>query len=131
MKELDEILKVLIPEHELNVVKRQEIEYMIDEILKPHPNHPTFEIDLIEKEIRIAQVETLDTVNILNWKEEIKEQNLIKKPKCLYVSSLNINNLRRRLKKISKEMAKFPFIKEEINLSLHKDRKIKVLKGKN
>jgi len=131
MKEIEDALNLLFPDQELSIVKRQEVEYMLDEVVRPHPNHPTYEVDLIDEVIRIAQVENIDTVNFLNWKEAIKEQKIIKNPHCIYLTALNINNCRKKLKKISEKISKFSFENEEKVLSLHKNRKVQFLTGKN
>jgi hypothetical protein len=104
---------------------------MVDGILKPHPNHPTFEIDLAQEKIRLADLEVLDTVIFHNWREEIKEQRIIKNPNCIYVTALNIENCRKKLNKISKKLTHFSFETEEKTLSLHKNRKVTFLTGKN
>ena len=106
--------------------KEEKLLYTLEDILKPHEGHPLFEIDVDAKEIRFVEMIPIHSVNINSWKQEIKEQSFVKREGCLYVSSLNVVNLRRKLAKYNKEISLFLFI-GEVDVSLHKNRKINKL----
>jgi hypothetical protein len=124
----EEFLKLLTPEHELNIQKRQEIKYKLDNILKPYEGHPVFEVDFINKTVKKASVKPIDTVSFLNWKEEIKEQNIIKNPNCMYVSALNIKNIKKKLVDIDSKFEDYMYIKEDNKQYVNKHRKVKLYK---
>ena len=119
---LDEILNHLRPKEEISVQQRKEIKYIFDSMLKPHEGHPVFEVDILKKEVRIADVKPIDTVGLLTWKEELKKQDILKKPNCIYLSSLNIDNLLKRLGKIG--ITNLKYIKEDKQLFVNKHRKV-------
>jgi hypothetical protein len=106
--------------------KKQESKFKMDSLLTPHEGHPIYEVDLEKKVIKFAKLKPLETINFLTWKEQLKEQDILRRANCLYIYSLNETNLRRKLKNYNKELCKFPFDDEKNKLSLHKNRKIKV-----
>lgn len=108
--------------------KKQEIKYILDNLLKPHEGHNVFEIDYVNKEIRDVELIPLHSVNFLSWKQQIKEQEILKKEGCLYVYALNIVNLRRKLEKYNKEYAGYNYIASNSLKILNKHRKVKIVK---
>lgn len=118
--ELDRLQELLFPEHELSIEQRKEIKYLYDTMLSPYEGHPVFEIHLVNKTICIAKVKPLDTVTFHNWKEEIRKNDLIKNPNCIYITSLNINNLKRKFKAFSE----YEYIQEDGSLVVNKNRNI-------
>lgn len=113
----------ITPDQEISVKQQKEIKYIFDSMLKPHEGHPIFEVDLIKKEVRLAQLKVLDTVNINTWQEDIKRQDILKKEGCYYFSALNKTNAMKKLDK--KGMKGFVFVGEEIvEAPRHKHRKI-------
>jgi hypothetical protein len=122
MKELRDV--------EINIKqkKKQESNYKLDALLKPYEGHPIFEINTIKKTISFAKLKPLETINFLSWQQQLKEQDILKRDGCIYVYSLNLENLRRKLNKYNDKYTNYEFIEDDKNkLSLQKNRKIKIL----
>lgn len=117
---------ILKRETELSIKedKQQEIKYKLDYVLEPYEGHPIFEVDLFNKIIRVAELEHLDTLHLFNWKQQLKEQSILKKEGCIYLSSLNIQNLKRKYT----EFKDFNFLKKEDKVFVNKNRTVKLLK---
>jgi len=81
---LDEIINNLRPKEEISAKQKKEIKYIFDSMLKPYEGHPIFEINTLTKNVKIADIKPIDTVNLLTWKEEIKRQDVIKKANCFF-----------------------------------------------
>jgi len=79
----------------------QEIQTVFDHRIKPQKNHTLFEINLIENTIEKAE---FDELPIVKWEDAVKgsissQKKITKKPNCVYVSALNIKNVRKILKR--------------------------------
>lgn len=80
---------------ELNVKKKQEIEYLLEGTIKPKKSHTIFEIDRLTGKAIRAQYK-VDTV-ILGTNEKGKEK-LIINPNCIYIPALNVENAEKKFK---------------------------------
>ena len=79
----------------------QEIQTIFDYRIKPQKNHVLFEINLIENTIEKAE---FDELPVVKWEEAVKgnisaQKKITKKPNCVYVSALNVANVRKILKR--------------------------------
>lgn len=68
---------------------------------KPQNNHTLFEVDLIEKEIRLAE---FDEIPPLEWSKAVKgdvslTKSVTVKPNCVYILALNKANVLKILNK--------------------------------
>ena len=126
---LKEYIAILKAKTEISVQKRQEVNYMFDSMLKPNEGHTIFEIDYLEKVIRKATFETLDTVCFLNWKTQLKELEIIKKSNCFYITALNYKNLMKKLAS-NKEASQFIYDSSDTAQSKHKHKRITLIKSK-
>jgi hypothetical protein len=82
-------------------VKQQKIEHqkVFDSRILPHENHTLYEVNLKEKTIEKVIFEKKP---IIKWEDAVKGQisiskEVIKKPDCIYISALNIKNVRKIL----------------------------------
>jgi hypothetical protein len=79
----------------------QEIKTIFDYRIKPQKNHVLFEINLIENTIEKAEFDELPNVK---WEDALKgiislQKKITKRPNCVYVSALNVENVRKILKR--------------------------------
>lgn len=111
---------------EYSIKKQQEVKYLFDSLVKPKEGHPIYEIDLIEQTVRVTEIVQVESVNLLSWKKDI---DIFKKQGCLYFSSLNFNNLQKKLLKIDSKFKDFKYIKSDLHpTQVHKHRKVTFLK---
>lgn len=68
--------------------------------LKPHRGHTLFKLDLSTYEISKAKFETQDVhYTDVVAKKRKKNKKIIKEEGCIYISALNINNLKKVIKR--------------------------------
>lgn len=87
---------------EITKQQQAEIQKVFDSRIKPHENHTLFEFDLKTKEIRLTKIEPESKE--IHWNKAVKGdflQNKIvmKKENCIYISSLNKENVIKILKR--------------------------------
>jgi len=113
---------------ELSVQQQKEIQYKLDTILKPHGGHSVFEINLLDMTIELAKHQNIDTVNLFTWEAELKNLEVIKNNNCIYISCLNLNNLKDKMFKVGLDITHFQ-INVTNDKNTHKNRKVKFLKN--
>lgn len=87
----------------IEITKQQEIEILkvFESRIRPHENHTLFEIDLKTGEINPA---VFDEVPAIKWEDAVKgnlssNRKITKREGCIYVSSLNKENVKKILKR--------------------------------
>lgn len=85
--------------------KKKQVEYTLDDSIKPREGHTLFEIDLSTLEIKEAKYKIEHTVHLYQALSSKKE--VIKNNGCVYVSALNAKSALKRLKN-NKGSAKIP-----------------------
>ena len=97
---------------EQQILIKSEIKYFtfIEDELHPKNGHITFEINLVEQIISVAQYVYPTTLNYVGWvlnKNIQPTKTVLKNENCIYLSALNIINL---LKRLNRGDAKNPHI---------------------
>ena len=87
---------------ELVIEKKQfeKVEKLLHSI-KPHNGHKLFEYNLVSGEIKIAEFEIL-SINFINARKKdfSKRKKVIRKDNCIYLPALNVENVKKHLRKI-------------------------------
>jgi hypothetical protein len=78
-----------------------EIQKVLVSTIIPRKNHTLFEVNLLLGSIEVAE---FDAVPVLKWEDAIKglyhvNKKLTTKPNCIYISSLNVENVVKILKR--------------------------------
>jgi hypothetical protein len=86
---------------EISKQQIKEFQRILTDKIKPKKNHTCFEVDLISKEIRIAE---FDEVPPLEWRKAVMgnvslTKSVTTKPNCIYVLALNKANVIKILNK--------------------------------
>ena len=86
---------------EITKQQQAEIQKVFDSRIRPHENYTLFEFDLISKEIRLA---IFDCGLEIKWEDAVsgnygRNKKLTKKENCIYISSLNKENVIKILKR--------------------------------
>jgi len=93
MKELETHLQNDTQDNiELNVKKKQEIEYVLQGTIKPQKGHFVWEVNEETGEIKKASFKR----NTVLFGAAITPEELIIKPDCLYIPALNPENAKRK-----------------------------------
>lgn len=107
MKELETHLKLGNQNKiELNVKKKQEVEYVLQGTLKPQVGHFIWELNEETGEIKKAEFKKTTAV----FGAAIPPEELIVKPDCIYIPALNAENAKKKYLK-NKEQS-FYYAKE-------------------
>jgi len=102
MKELETHLKLNNQERvELNVKKKQEIEYVLQGTIKPQVGHFVWEIN--EETGKINKAEFRKAIAIYGAK--VPPEELIVKADCVYIPALNAENAKRKYLKNKEQSA--------------------------
>lgn len=102
---------------ELQIKQTKPSKLLLVDCIKPYAGHSIFEINLFEEVISLAKFESKDT---LTWWEVVdksyKNQEIIRKPNCVYHTALNVENLVRRVKRdYTIDLSKFKYLPELSN----------------
>lgn len=92
MKELEAHLN-LGTKIELNVKKKQEVEYFLEGIIKPKIGHFIWEINEDTGEVRKADYKINST--IFHWSQTKLSEKLVVNPSCIYIPALNAKNAKK------------------------------------
>ena len=93
MKELETHLKLAEEQRiELNVNKKQEIEYVLQGTIKPKTGHFIWELNEETGEIKKAEFKRTTAV----FGTVAPSEELIVKPDCIYIPALNAENAKRK-----------------------------------
>lgn len=86
---------------ELNIKQVKPSKLVMVDNVEPKNNHIIYEIDQFKRTIRVAMAQNK---KILHWFEIIdgswKSHEIIKTPGCVYISSLNKNNVIQKVRKL-------------------------------
>jgi hypothetical protein len=94
MKELENHLQLENQQRiELNVKKKQEIEYVLRGIIRPQKGHFIWEIN--EKTGEVKKAEYKRTTAVF-FGATLPPEELIIKPDCVYIPALNIENAKKK-----------------------------------
>ena len=105
MKELETHLKTDSQDKvELNVKKKQEIEYVLQGTIKPQVGHFIWELNEETGEIKKAEFKRKTTA-ILG--AAIPPELMIVKPDCIYIPALNAENAKKKYLKNKEQSAYF------------------------
>ena len=86
---------------ELNVKKKQEIEYVLQGSVKPQPGHFVWEVNEVTGEIKKAQFKR----NTAVYGAELPTEELVVKSDCIYIPALNAENAKRKYLKNKEQSA--------------------------
>ena len=102
MKELETHLKIDSQERvELNVKKKQEVEYVLHGTIKPKTGHFIWELNEETGEIKKAEFKKTTAV----FGAVVASEELIVKPGCIYIPALNSENAKKKyLKNLPKSV---------------------------
>lgn len=100
MKELETHLKAGI-KTELNVKKKQEVEYVLEGTISPKNGHKVWEFNEETEEIKEAEYKK-NTV-VFNGFTHREPEELIIKANCIYIPALNAGNAKRKYLKNKKQ----------------------------
>lgn len=93
MKELETHLKLDNQERiELNVKKKQEIEYILQGTIKPKTGHFVWELNEETGEIKKAEFKR----NTAVYGSELPPEELVVKADCIYIPALNAKNAKKK-----------------------------------
>lgn len=113
MKELETHLKLGGQERiELNVKKKQEIEYVLEGVIKPQAGHFIWEVNEETGEIKKAEFKR----NAVVFGAKQPPEKLIVKADCIYIPALNAENAKRKYLK-NKEQSAYYTKPAEMNIS--------------
>jgi hypothetical protein len=102
MKELETHLKLNNRERvELNVKKKQEIEYVLQGTIKPQKGHFVWEINEETGETKKAEFKR----NTVVYGAELRPEELVVKSYCIYIPALNAKNAKRKYLKNKQQCA--------------------------
>jgi len=90
---------------ELNVKKRQEIEYVLNGSIKPKFGHKIYEVNTNTGEVNLAKYKS-DTV-VFNHLSKMPAEKLIVNQDCIYISALNKENAKKKFLKDSNQNSYF------------------------
>lgn len=109
MKELETHLKLNNQERtELNVKKKQEIEYVLQGTIKAQKGHFIWELNKKTGEIKKAEFKRNTVVFAPNkpvFAAELPAEELIVKADCIYIPALNAENAKRKYQKNKEQSA--------------------------
>lgn len=86
---------------ELNVKKKQEIEYVLQGTIKPQVGHFIWELNEVTGEIKKAQFKR----NTAVYGAELPTEELVVKADCIYIPALNVENAKRKYIKNKEQSA--------------------------
>lgn len=86
---------------ELNVKKKQEIEYILQGTIKPKTGHFVWELNEVTGEIKKAQFKR----NTAVYGAELPTEELVVKADCIYIPALNAENAKRKYLKNKEQSA--------------------------
>ena len=86
---------------ELNIKKKQEIEYVLQGSVKPQPGHFVWEVNEVTGEIKKAQFKR----NTAVYGAELPTEELVVKSDCIYIPALNAENAKRKYLKNKEQSA--------------------------
>ena len=113
MKELETHLKVGNENRiELNVKKKQEVEYVLQGTIKPQTGHFVWELNEETGEIKKAEFKR----NTAIYGAELPPEELVVKADCIYIPSLNAENAKKKYLK-NKEQSAYYVKPAPMNLS--------------
>ncbi len=102
MKELETHLKLERQNTiELNVKKKQEIEYVLQGTIKPQTGHFVWELNEETVEIKKAEFKR----NTAIYGAELPPEELVIKANCIYIPALNSENAKRKYLKNKEQSA--------------------------
>ena len=97
MKELDVHSKLTNEEKtEIQVKKKQEIDYVLLGSLRPHKGHKLFECNLLTGLIKEAEYEAKKDTIKYNQISYVESKKLIIHPDCIYIPALNLKNAKKK-----------------------------------
>ena len=117
MKELETHLKVGVNnpnQTEINVKKKQEIEYVLEGTIKPQTGHFVWELNEETGEVKKAEYKR-DTISFNAFTKQEPEK-LVVNPDCIYIPALNIENAKKKYLK-NKEQSAYYVKPPVMNLS--------------
>lgn len=86
---------------ELNIKKKQEIEYVLQGTIKPQAGHSIWELNKVTGEIKKAQFKR----NTAVYGAELPTEELVVKSDCIYIPALNAENAKRKYLKNKEQSA--------------------------
>lgn len=92
MKELENHLN-LASKIEINVKKKQEVEYFLEGIIKPKIGHFIWEVNEETGDIKKADYKVNSTV--FHWSQTKLSEKLVVNPFCVYIPALNAVNAKK------------------------------------
>lgn len=100
---------------ELSIQKEVPSRLVLVDDIEPYNNHYVYEIDQFHQTIEACRFESN---KVIHWFEALNRNynhyKLIKKPNCIYISSLNIKNLIKKVKsKYLTDISMYKHIKTE------------------
>lgn len=100
---------------ELSIKQEKPSKQVLVDNIEPHNNHIIYEINQFKRTINVANFETR---KVIHWFEAVdgsyKNHNLIKLPNCIYISSLNKNNLIKKINsKFGIDISSYDYIPEK------------------
>lgn len=88
---------------EITQEKLEQIQYKLAGQLKPKKGHIVFEVNTISGSIQKAEFMTNLTyvVSSNGYRKSTKNQQIMMKKDCIYISALNVENVKKKLKKLA------------------------------
>ena len=106
MKELETHLKLGKQNNiQLNVKKKQEIEYVLKGTIKPQTGHFVWELNEETGEIKKAEYKC-DTIGY-SYSIKVQNEKLVVNPNCVYIPALNAANAKKKYLKNNEQSAYF------------------------
>jgi hypothetical protein len=104
MKNSDAFILLKSEGDKIEITQQQVQEYqkILETTIFPKPNHILYEINLLDGSIIPAE---FDKPAVLLWEDAVRgtwssNKELTKKPNCVYISAMNIENAKKHLRKL-------------------------------